>query len=165
MKAYKEQDPRLAEYACKLTLLDPYPVKHTQYSRTTIAVMGHSSHGMSTVYEALHTVFASKGGHLVESKGEFTYTDSENHQVVGIDVGTVSKSKKALKRAQVLCLVVSAELGVEAQTRDCITMAVKHGVSSVVVFVSKVDVLEDSEQDAAVATIVDSIAEELFTRD
>ena len=32
--------------------------------------MGHSSHGMSTVYEALQAVFASKGGHLVESKGE-----------------------------------------------------------------------------------------------
>ena len=102
-----------------------------------------------------------KEGISLSQKVNFTYTDSENHQVVGIDVGTVSKSKKALKRAQVLCLVVSAELGVEAQTRDCITMAVKHGVSSVVVFVSKVDVLDDPEQDAAVATIVDSIAEEL----
>ena len=70
--------------------------------------------------------------------------------MVGIDVGTVSKSE-ALKRAQALCLVVSAELGVEAQTRDCITMASM--VYRVAVFVSKVDVLDDSEQDAA-ATIV-----------
>ena len=59
-----------------------------------------------------------------------------------------------------MCLVVSAELGVEAQTRDCIQMAVKHGVSSAVVFVSKVDAVAESERDAVVATIVDSIEEQ-----
>ena len=52
-------------------------------------------------------------------------------QIIAIDVGTVSKSKKALERAQVLCLVVSAELGVEAQTRDCIAMAAKYNVKNV----------------------------------
>ena len=146
VRAYKAQDPRLAEYACKLTLLDPYPVKRIQYSRTTFAVMGHSSHGMSTVYRALQAVFALRDGNLVESKKEFTHTDPENQQVIGIDVATVSKSKNALERAQVLCLVVSAELGVEAQTTDCIKMALKHGVSKAVVFVSKVDVIEESER-------------------
>ena len=161
VKAYKAQDPRLAEYACKLTLLDPYPVKRVQYSRTTIAVMGHSSHGMSTVYQALQTVFTSRGGHLVESKNEFTYTDSENQQFIGIDVGTVSKSKKALERAQVLCVVISAEHGVKAQTRECIKMAAKHGVSTAVVCVSKVDAVAESERDAVVATILDKVEEEL----
>jgi|GEM_PF-4746467 len=157
MKAYKAEDPRLAEYACKLTLLDPYPVKRIQYSRTTIAVMGHSSHGMSTVYKALQAVFTSRTGHLVEEKQEFTYTDSEDQQFIGIDVGTVSKSKQALEKAQVLCLVVSAELGVESQTRDCIKMAVKHGMSNAVIFVSKVDAIAESERDAVVATILDVI--------
>ena len=76
VKAYKAQDPRLAEYACKLTLLDPYPVKRISYNRTTVAVMGHSSHGMSTVYKALQNVFDGREGHLVEAKKEFTFTDS-----------------------------------------------------------------------------------------
>ena len=136
VKAYKAQDPRLAEYACKLTQLDPYPVNNIQYTRTTVAVAGHSSHGISTVFAALQKVFKSRQGYTADGKQEFTYTDPQDQQVIGIDVGDVKKAKEHLERAQGLCLVVSAERGVEAQTRDCIQMAKETGVSTVVGFIN-----------------------------
>ena len=98
---------------------------------------------------------------MVEAKKEFTFTIPQVRSIA-IDVGTVSP--KALERAQVLCLVVSAELGVEAQTRDCIAMAAKY-MSKTAAFVSKVDAVDDGERDATVATILESVEQELSSHD
>ena len=112
VSAYQAKDPRLAEYACKLVELDPYPVQTGQVSRTSCMIAGHKRQGMSTVFKALRDMYDQKEGLLTGNDKQFSYTDSNQNRFWLID-GTEYTSGygipkvNELQLAQVLCVVVA----------------------------------------------------------
>ncbi len=154
VKAYKTQDPRLAEYVCKVVELDPYPTQTVQISQQTVILHGHTEHGMSTVYQALFELYDTQDGSVVGNDSECTYTNTDGARFRLID-GTASSeiSVSILQQAMVLCLVVSIADGVMPQTRELIALAKQGNLSKIVVFLNKVDEFDEEDREEIVGLV------------
>ena len=167
--AYQAQDPRLAEYACKLVELDPYPVKLVQVSRKTCMIAGHRRQGMSTVYQAIQELYGRKDdGLLREGDEKFVYSNVNQEQFVLIDgtefvAGYGIPSVEELQQAQVVCVVVACDDGVLSETRTLVERTREANVSKVVVYINKVDEFAESERAQMIALVQQEVADLLQT--
>lgn len=96
---------------------------------TTITMIGHEGHGKSALAVALTNTAGTKYN-ILDSSGKVT---------------KVKKLLSKLAQADVAVLVVSALDGPMPQTREHIILAKALRVSNLVVFVNKVDAVEDPE--------------------
>ena len=131
-----------------------------------IGTIGHVDHGKTTLTAAITTVLAEQG--LAEVKKYSDIDGAPEEQLRGITIATAHVEYSTLKRhyAHVDCpghadyvknmitgaaqmdgaiLVVSAADGPMPQTREHILLARQVGVPSLVVFLNKVDMVDDPE--------------------
>ncbi len=131
-----------------------------------IGTIGHVDHGKTTLTAAITTVLAKAGG--AEVRGYSEIDGAPEEQARGITISTAHVEYKTAKRhyAHVDCpghadyvknmitgaaqmdgaiLVVSAADGPMPQTREHILLARQVGVPSLVVFLNKVDMVDDPE--------------------
>jgi elongation factor Tu len=131
-----------------------------------IGTIGHVDHGKTTLTAAI-TTYLSKSG-LAEKRGYDQIDAAPEEKERGITINTAHVEYETVKRhyAHVDCpghadyvknmitgaaqmdgaiLVVSAADGPMPQTREHILLAKQVGVPSLVVFLNKVDMVEDSE--------------------
>jgi len=131
-----------------------------------IGTIGHVDHGKTTLTAAITTVLAAKG--LAEVRGYSDIDGAPEEQARGITIATAHVEYSTEKRhyAHVDCpghadyvknmitgaaqmdgaiLVVSAADGPMPQTREHILLARQVGVPSLVVFLNKVDMVDDPE--------------------
>lgn len=131
-----------------------------------IGTIGHVDHGKTTLTAAITTVLAEQG--LAEVKKYSDIDGAPEEQARGITIATAHVEYSTLKRhyAHVDCpghadyvknmitgaaqmdgaiLVVSAADGPMPQTREHILLARQVGVPSLVVFLNKVDMVDDPE--------------------
>ncbi len=131
-----------------------------------IGTVGHVDHGKTTLTAAITTVLAKAGGADVKGYDEIDGAPEEKAR--GITISTAHVEYKTAKRhyAHVDCpghadyvknmitgaaqmdgaiLVVSAADGPMPQTREHILLARQVGVPSLVVFLNKVDMVDDPE--------------------
>lgn len=131
-----------------------------------IGTIGHVDHGKTTLTAAITTVLAKAGGADVKGYDEIDGAPEEKAR--GITISTAHVEYKTAKRhyAHVDCpghadyvknmitgaaqmdgaiLVVSAADGPMPQTREHILLARQVGVPSLVVFLNKVDMVDDPE--------------------
>src|SRR4051795_2897848 len=131
-----------------------------------IGTIGHVDHGKTTLTAAITTVLAKKG--LAQAKNYDQIDNSPEEKERGITINTTHVEYATAKRhyAHVDCpghadyvknmitgaaqmdgaiLVVSAADGPMPQTREHILLARQVGVPAIVVFMNKVDLVDDSE--------------------
>ncbi len=131
-----------------------------------IGTIGHVDHGKTTLTAAIATHLASKG--LAEAKGYDQIDAAPEEKARGITINTAHVEYETSKRhyAHVDCpghadyvknmitgaaqmdgaiLVVSAADGPMPQTREHILLARQVGVPAIVVFMNKVDMVDDKE--------------------
>ena len=131
-----------------------------------IGTIGHVDHGKTTLTAAITTILAKKG--LAEARGYDQIDNSPEEKERGITINTTHVEYQTEKRhyAHVDCpghadyiknmitgaaqmdgaiLVVSAADGPMPQTREHILLARQVGVPALVVFLNKVDMVDDKE--------------------
>ncbi len=131
-----------------------------------IGTIGHVDHGKTTLTAAITTILAKKG--LAEAKGYDQIDNAPEEKERGITINTTHIEYQTEKRhyAHVDCpghadyiknmitgaaqmdgaiLVVSAADGPMPQTREHILLARQVGVPALVVFLNKVDMVDDKE--------------------
>ncbi len=131
-----------------------------------IGTIGHVDHGKTTLTAAITNILAKKG--FAEAKSYAQIDNSKEEQERGITINTTHVEYQTEKRhyAHVDCpghadyvknmitgaaqmdgaiLVVSAADGPMPQTREHILLARQVGVPALVVFLNKVDMVEDAE--------------------
>ncbi|MFH1067347.1 MAG: elongation factor Tu [bacterium] len=131
-----------------------------------IGTIGHVDHGKTTLTAAITTILAKKGWAEAKAYGDIDNAPEEKAR--GITINTAHVEYKTLKRhyAHVDCpghadyvknmitgaaqmdgaiLVVSAADGPMPQTREHILLARQVGVPALVVFMNKVDMVDDKE--------------------
>src|SRR6201992_341885 len=131
-----------------------------------IGTIGHVDHGKTTLTAAITTVLSKKG--LAQAKGYDQIDNSPEEKERGITINTAHVEYQSDKRhyAHVDCpghadyvknmitgaaqmdgaiLVVSAADGPMPQTREHILLARQVGVPAIVVFLNKVDMVDDPE--------------------
>ncbi|NJL74416.1 MAG: elongation factor Tu [Saprospiraceae bacterium] len=131
-----------------------------------IGTIGHVDHGKTTLTAAITSVLANKG--LAEKKSYDSIDAAPEEKARGITINTAHVEYQTLKRhyAHVDCpghadyvknmvtgaaqmdgaiLVVAATDGPMPQTREHILLARQVGVPQVVVFMNKVDLVDDEE--------------------
>jgi elongation factor Tu len=131
-----------------------------------IGTIGHVDHGKTTLTAAITTILAKKG--LATAKGYAEIDNSPEEKERGITINTTHVEYQTEKRhyAHVDCpghadyiknmitgaaqmdgaiLVVSAADGPMPQTREHILLARQVGVPALVVFLNKVDMVDDKE--------------------
>ena len=131
-----------------------------------IGTIGHVDHGKTTLTSAITKVLAAQG--LAEDKGFDSIDNAPEEKERGITIATshVEYESKARHYAHVDCpghadyvknmitgaaqmdgaiLVVSAADGPMPQTREHILLARQVGVPAIVVFMNKVDMVDDEE--------------------
>jgi len=131
-----------------------------------VGTIGHVDHGKTTLTAAITTVLAKKG--FAEARGYDTIDAAPEEKERGITINTAHVEYQTEKRhyAHVDCpghadyvknmitgaaqmdgaiLVVSAADGPMPQTREHILLARQVGVPSLVVFMNKVDMVDDKE--------------------
>jgi len=131
-----------------------------------IGTIGHVDHGKTTLTAAITSILAKKG--LAEARGYDQIDNAPEEKERGITINTTHVEYQTEKRhyAHVDCpghadyvknmitgaaqmdgaiLVVSAADGPMPQTREHILLARQVGVPSLVVFLNKVDMVEDPE--------------------
>jgi elongation factor Tu len=131
-----------------------------------IGTIGHVDHGKTTLTAAITTILANKG--LAEKKGYDEIDAAPEEKERGITINTAHVEYQTLNRhyAHVDCpghadyvknmitgaaqmdgaiLVVAATDGPMPQTREHILLAKQVGVPRIVVFMNKVDLVDDAE--------------------
>jgi elongation factor Tu len=117
-------------------------------SDLNVGLIGHEGHGKSTLIAAIAKVIALRSGSRPSPFGSaissptVEYVTENHHFRFTDDSDGMSISGGRLASA---ILVVSATDGPMPQTRDHIIAAREAGVSSVVGFLSKCDLIEDSD--------------------
>jgi elongation factor Tu len=131
-----------------------------------IGTIGHVDHGKTTLTAAITTVLASKGLAEVRDFSSIDNAPEEKERGITINTSHVEYSTVARHYAHVDCpghadyvknmvtgaaqmdgaiLVVAATDGPMPQTREHILLARQVGVPKIVVFMNKVDMVEDAE--------------------
>jgi len=131
-----------------------------------IGTIGHVDHGKTTLTAAISTVLASKGLAAVRSFDSIDNAPEEKERGITINTSHVEYQTVARHYAHVDCpghadyvknmvtgaaqmdgaiLVVAATDGPMPQTREHILLARQVGVPSLVVFMNKVDMVDDPE--------------------
>ncbi len=131
-----------------------------------IGTIGHVDHGKTTLTAAITTVLASKGGADAKKFEEIDNSPEEKERGITIATSHVEYQTEARHYAHVDCpghadyvknmitgaaqmdggiLVVSAADGPMPQTREHILLARQVNVPSLVVFMNKVDMVDDEE--------------------
>jgi elongation factor Tu len=131
-----------------------------------VGTIGHVDHGKTSLTAAITTVLAKSGGAIAKSYGEIDNAPEERERGITINTSHVEYETKNRHYAHVDCpghadyvknmvtgaaqmdgaiLVVSAADGPMPQTREHILLARQVGVPYIVVFLNKVDMVEDPE--------------------
>jgi len=131
-----------------------------------VGTIGHVDHGKTSLTAAITTVLAKSGGAVAKSYGEIDNAPEERERGITINTSHVEYETKNRHYAHVDCpghadyvknmvtgaaqmdgaiLVVSAADGPMPQTREHILLARQVGVPYIVVFMNKVDMVEDAE--------------------
>jgi elongation factor Tu len=131
-----------------------------------VGTIGHVDHGKTSLTAAITTVLAKSGGAVAKSYGEIDNAPEERERGITINTSHVEYETKNRHYAHVDCpghadyvknmvtgaaqmdgaiLVVSAADGPMPQTREHILLARQVGVPFIVVFMNKVDMVEDAE--------------------
>jgi elongation factor Tu len=131
-----------------------------------IGTIGHVDHGKTTLTAAITTVLATKGLSEVRDFSSIDNAPEEKERGITINTSHVEYSTASRHYAHVDCpghadyvknmitgaaqmdgaiLVVAATDGPMPQTREHILLARQVGVPSIVVFMNKVDMVEDAE--------------------
>jgi len=131
-----------------------------------VGTIGHVDHGKTTLTSAITKVLSQKGLATAKSYDEIDNAPEEKERGVTINVHHAEYETEARHYAHVDCpghadyiknmitgaaqmdgavLVVSAPDGPMPQTREHILLARQVGVPAIVVFLNKVDVMEDKE--------------------
>ncbi len=131
-----------------------------------VGTIGHVDHGKTSLTAAITTVLAKSGGAVAKSYGEIDNAPEERERGITINTSHVEYETKNRHYAHVDCpghadyvknmvtgaaqmdgaiLVVSAADGPMPQTREHILLARQVGVPFIVVFMNKVDMVDDPE--------------------
>src|SRR5690606_19553160 len=131
-----------------------------------VGTIGHVDHGKTSLTAAITTVLAKTGGAVARSYGEIDNAPEERERGITINTSHVEYETKNRHYAHVDCpghadyvknmvtgaaqmdgaiLVVAATDGPMPQTREHILLARQVGVPRIVVFMNKVDMVEDPE--------------------
>jgi len=131
-----------------------------------IGTIGHVDHGKTTLTAAITTVLAKAGGATAKKYDEIDAAPEEKERGITINTAHVEYETASRHYAHVDCpghadyvknmitgaaqmdgaiLVVSAADGPMPQTREHILLARQVGVPSVVVFMNKVDMVDDKD--------------------
>jgi elongation factor Tu len=131
-----------------------------------IGTIGHVDHGKTTLTAAITTVLAKSGGATVKSYADIDAAPEEKARGITINTAHVEYQTKNRHYAHVDCpghadyvknmitgaaqmdgaiLVVSAADGPMPQTREHIVLARQVGVPALVVYMNKVDMVDDPE--------------------
>jgi elongation factor Tu len=131
-----------------------------------IGTIGHVDHGKTTLTAAITKVLAEKGGAVAMAYDQIDKSPEEKARGITISTTHVEYETATRHYAHVDCpghadyvknmitgaaqmegaiLVVSASDGVMPQTREHILLARQIGVPSIVVYMNKVDMVEDPE--------------------
>jgi elongation factor Tu len=131
-----------------------------------VGTIGHVDHGKTSLTAAITTVLAKAGGAVAKSYGEIDNAPEERERGITINTSHVEYETANRHYAHVDCpghadyvknmvtgaaqmdgaiLVVSAADGPMPQTREHILLARQVGVPYIVVFLNKVDMVEDAE--------------------
>jgi elongation factor Tu len=131
-----------------------------------IGTIGHVDHGKTSLTAAITTVLAKSGGATARSYGEIDNAPEERERGITINTSHVEYETANRHYAHVDCpghadyvknmvtgaaqmdgaiLVVSAADGPMPQTREHILLARQVGVPYIVVFLNKVDMVDDAE--------------------
>jgi len=131
-----------------------------------IGTIGHVDHGKTTLTAAITSVLAKAGGAVVRDFSSIDNAPEEKERGITINTSHVEYETKARHYAHVDCpghadyvknmvtgaaqmdgaiLVVAATDGPMPQTREHILLARQVGVPSIVVFMNKVDLVDDEE--------------------
>ncbi len=131
-----------------------------------IGTIGHVDHGKTTLTAAITTVLSKKGGAVAKAYGDIDAAPEERARGITINTAHVEYQTDARHYAHVDCpghadyvknmitgaaqmdgaiLVVSAADGPMPQTREHILLARQVGVPALVVFMNKVDMVQDEE--------------------
>ncbi|HTX50094.1 MAG TPA: elongation factor Tu [Caulobacteraceae bacterium] len=141
-----------------------------KFSRTkphcNIGTIGHVDHGKTTLTAAITTVLAKSGGATVQKYEDIDKAPEEKARGITINTAHVEYETKNRHYAHVDCpghadyvknmitgaaqmdgaiLVVSAADGPMPQTREHIVLARQVGVPALVVYLNKVDMVDDPE--------------------
>ena len=140
-----------------------------------IGTIGHVDHGKTTLTAAITTVLAAKGLAVVRDFASIDNAPEEKERGITINTSHVEYSTEKRHYAHVDCpghadyvknmvtgaaqmdgaiLVVAATDGPMPQTREHILLARQVGVPKLVVFMNKVDMVEDAE-------LIDLVEEEI----
>ncbi len=133
-----------------------------------IGTIGHVDHGKTTLTASITKVLASKGGAKFRDYSSIDNTPEEKARGITINSSHVEYETDARHYAHVDCpghadyvknmitgaaqmdgaiLVVAATDGAMPQTKEHILLARQVGVPSIVVFLNKVDMIGDSDQE------------------
>lgn len=150
-------------------------------ARPLVGTIGHADHGKTTLASALTTVLARKYGGTARSVDQITSAPAEEVDGISIRASRVEYATPARGYAHVDCashadcvknmimgtprldaviLVVSATDSIMPQAREQLRLARKLGVGSIVVFMSKCDLVDDPEM----FDLVEMEIRELLTR-
>ena len=131
-----------------------------------IGTIGHVDHGKTTLTAAITTVLAKSGGATAKKYDEIDAAPEEKERGITINTAHVEYETEKRHYAHVDCpghadyvknmitgaaqmdgaiLVVSAADGPMPQTREHILLARQVGVPSIVVFMNKVDMVDDKD--------------------
>lgn len=145
-----------------------------------IGIVGHVGHGKTSLFHAIiHYVsncerdvdFRKNENDNFDHKSfdKFQYETSEKHYLYFDSPGHDYEVQKMVLNANNLngiILVVSAADGLMPQTHEYIKLAKQFGISSIVVFLNKIDIIEDSKlQDLIVDEIRGFLSECGFAGD
>jgi elongation factor Tu len=146
-----------------------------------VGTIGHVDHGKTSLTAAITTVLAKAGGAVAKSYGEIDNAPEERERGITINTSHVEYETANRHYAHVDCpghadyvknmvtgaaqmdgaiLVVSAADGPMPQTREHILLARQVGVPYIVVFLNKVDMVDDQE----LLDLVEMEVRELLTK-
>jgi elongation factor Tu len=135
-------------------------------AHVNIGTIGHVDHGKTTLTAAITTVLSKQGGAVARRYDEIDAAPEEKARGITINTSHIEYSTKTRHYAHVDCpghadyvknmitgaaqmdgaiLVVAANDGVMAQTKEHILLARQVGVPYIVVFLNKVDAVDDKE--------------------
>jgi len=131
-----------------------------------IGTIGHVDHGKTTLTAAITKVLSAKGGAVAKAYNEIDAAPEEKERGITINTAHIEYSTSKRHYAHVDCpghadyvknmitgaaqmdgaiLVVAGTDGVMPQTREHILLARQVGVPYIVVFINKVDLVDDPE--------------------
>jgi len=135
-------------------------------THVNVGTIGHVDHGKTTLTAAITTVLAKKGGATATAYDQIDSAPEEKARGITINTAHIEYSTDKRHYAHVDCpghadyvknmitgaaqmdgaiLVVAATDGVMSQTREHILLARQVGVPYIVVFLNKVDLVDDPE--------------------